>query len=420
LTINYDKTKLTPVSIEKGSALTAGTLTSNIQQGGDMNEYDCVTAYWVNPADVTANGEILTLTFTISEETEEGEIPVTVTYEIGDISNQNYEDIVLNITNGGVTVKNIIKGDVYTDGLVNTKDGVRLSQYLAKWEVNLTAAELAAADVLADGVVNTKDGVKLSQYLAKWDVSLEAVSLLEQGRIKFEVGEVSAKAGEYVDIPVTITENTGVAGFNVQLDYDKTKLTPVSITQDSALTAGTLTSNIQQGGDMSRFDCVTAYWVNPSNITATGEAFTVRFQIAEDAEGEIPVTLTYDETDVPCDQNLNELEVEIVNGAVIIDEVKSADYTINSLAGEIPAEGGSFYAEVSVTKNTDRAAKDMIIIAVYKDGILVDITYMKSEFTKGQTVIFGGKLTAPEGAVLKAFVWDSTEGMQSLSNSMEK
>lgn len=95
------------------------------------------------------------------------------------------------------------------------------------------------------------------------------------------------------------------------------------------------------------------------------------------------------------------------------------DYTVVSLNGDIPAQGGSFYAEATVTKNTDRAAKDTLVIAVYKDGLLIDMTYMKGEFAKGQTVTFGGKLTAEPGSVLKAFVWDSLEGMQSLSNSVE-
>ncbi|MGM9551175.1 MAG: cohesin domain-containing protein [Clostridia bacterium] len=419
LTINYDKTLLTPVSIEKGSALTAGTLTSNIQQGGDMSAYEFVTAYWQNPSNVTNNGEILNVTFKVAEGAEEGEIPVTITYEEGDITNQDYDDVALEITNGAVTVKNIVMGDVYQDGIVNTKDGVRLSQYLAKWEVSLNAYELKAADVYSDGVVNTKDGVRLSQYLAKWDVSLFNVDLFGQGEITFEVGEVSAKAGEYVDIPVSITKNTGVAGFNLQLGYDKEKLTPVSITQGGALTSGTITSNIQQGGDLSRFDTVTAYWVNPSNVTGTGEAFTVKFLVSEDAEGEIPVTLSYDEYDVPTDQILNELNVEIVNGVVKVESetTEVMDYTVNYLTGEV--RNGSFYAEVSVTKNTDRNEKDTIIIAVYKDGVFVDMTYMKSEFAKGQSVVFGGKLTGTEGAVLKAFVWNSFEGMKDLSNTVE-
>ena len=96
------------------------------------------------------------------------------------------------------------------------------------------------------------------------------------------------------------------------------------------------------------------------------------------------------------------------------------DYTVDSIdVSDAPSAAGTFYAETTVTKNTDRAAKDMIVIAAYKDGALVDMTYMKAAFVQGQTVTFGGRLTADENCTIKAFVWDSLEGMQSLSNSLE-
>ncbi len=95
------------------------------------------------------------------------------------------------------------------------------------------------------------------------------------------------------------------------------------------------------------------------------------------------------------------------------------DYTVLSLKGDVP-QSGTFYAEVEMVKNSDRAEKDTLIIAVYKDGALVDMTYMKAQFLQGQTVTFGGRLTAMEGCTLKAFVWDSLDGMQSLSNTLEK
>lgn len=418
LTINYDKTKLTPLSIEKGNALTGGTLTSNIQQGGDMSAYDRVTAYWVNPADFTSNGEILKLTFKVAENADEGDIPVTVTYESGDVSNQNYEDVALNIKNGAVSVKNIIKGDVFADGIVNTKDGVRLSQYLAKWEVNLTHAELTAADVFADGTVNTKDGVKLSQYLAKWDVSLEkaetvATLAAESRNIKFEVGNVSAKAGEYVDVPIVITENTGVAGFNVVLEYDNSKLTPVSI--EKRLADGTLTSNIQQGGDLSRFKNITAYWVNPSNVTHTGEAFVVRFKLNEGAEGKLPLTLTYEVGDI-CDQNYADLAVEIVNGSIEIAHKEAYPYTVNAITAQ-NVSGERVRVKANMTKNAACDGENVFVIAVYRDGVIADMLFMEATFAVGQTVSLGGTIEAKNGDVIKAFVWESLENIIPVSNT---
>ncbi len=418
ITIEFDKSKLVPVTIEKGSAFTQGTLTSNLHQGGDMTSYDVVTAYWVNPANVTENGNILNVKFKIKDDVSDCEIPVSVSYKDGDVSDQEYNDVKLNITNGKIVVENIVIGDVKCDGVVNTKDGVRLSQYLASWDMTLTSYEMKAADIRKDGAVNTKDGVKLSQYLASWDIELSEADLMGTGSIKFEVGNVNGKAGNVIDVPVYITETSGVAGFSVKIEFDKTKLEPVSITQGEALSVGTLTSNIHQGGDMGRFDNVSAYWVNPYNVTGTGVAFTVKFKVKDGAVGEIPVTFTYDEADKPCDQSYNELDVEVVNGRITVEEeaIKTYDYVINSLIGEVP-ESGSFYSEVSVTKLTERDSKDVIVIAVYKDGAMIDKICMKARFSKGESVEFGGWVTAVAGCELKAFVWDGLDTMKPLAES---
>lgn len=64
-------------------------------------------------------------------------------------------------------------GDVYTDGVVNSKDAIRLAQFIAKWKVELSGDEEKASDIVADGYINSKDIIKLNQYIAKWNVTLE-------------------------------------------------------------------------------------------------------------------------------------------------------------------------------------------------------------------------------------------------------
>ena len=63
-------------------------------------------------------------------------------------------------------------GDITNDGKINTKDAVLLAQYLAEWQVSISADGLAAADVYKDGKINSKDAVLLAQYLAMWNVTL--------------------------------------------------------------------------------------------------------------------------------------------------------------------------------------------------------------------------------------------------------
>ena len=79
----------------------------------------------------------------------------------------------MRINQGHVEVINVVTGDVFEDGTVNSKDAIRLSQYLAKWSIELKNSEKKAADIIKDDTVNTKDAIKLAQYLAKWNVTLD-------------------------------------------------------------------------------------------------------------------------------------------------------------------------------------------------------------------------------------------------------
>ena len=103
---------------------------------------------------------------------------------------------------------------------------------------------------------------------------------------------------------------------------------------------------------------------------------------------------------------------------VSVDKEKMSDYVVNWI--NCTELNNSFYAEVEVQKNTDRDAVDTIMIAVYKDDVLIDKIYMRSKFAKGQSVVFGGYLKNVDGMMLKAFVWDSIEGMKTLSNVVTK
>lgn len=96
----------------------------------------------------------------------------------------------------------------------------------------------------------------------------------------------------------------------------------------------------------------------------------------------------------------------------------SENYSVESLFGTV--KNDRFYAEAEVVNLTDREEADTVIIAVYKNDEMLDYVYMRTDLPKGQTVTFGGMLSGCEGAILKAFVWDSINGMKALSNVVEK
>lgn len=149
------------ISVENKGLLT-GTFTTS--KTLDTKPY---VLQWMGADDATSNGCFLMLTFRVSEDAAAGDYQVTILCE--EAYNSAFADVTFGITNGTVTVKDFIPGDVNGDGIINGKDGILLAQFLAEWDVTIN---MNAADVNGDGTVNGKDGILLAQFLAEWDVTL--------------------------------------------------------------------------------------------------------------------------------------------------------------------------------------------------------------------------------------------------------
>lgn len=117
-------------------------------------------------------GTILTLTFSVSDDVENDDIlAVNVGYTLGDVVDEDDNDVVIDITNGYVRAINYLPGDVTGDGRVNSRDLVRLSQFISDGCTNDADGYNAnvvenACDVNGDGRINARDLIKLSQYVS--------------------------------------------------------------------------------------------------------------------------------------------------------------------------------------------------------------------------------------------------------------
>ena len=174
LTMKYDEDKLTYISSGVGDVLT-DSFTARKRGTGEI----AISALSPDGDDISSGSVLFTVTFEIKEGTEGGIIDDIILDYSGpwDGIESNYQFSKFDVAQGTITVETdvpaIIFGDIFTDGVVDSKDLVKLSQYLAGWSsAQLTPAELEAADVYADGVVDSKDIVKLSQYLAGWQITL--------------------------------------------------------------------------------------------------------------------------------------------------------------------------------------------------------------------------------------------------------
>ena len=156
--VDYDSTVFTLNSIQNGeifSAVDGNTATVPVT----LNDY--------NASNVTGSGVFATLTFTVNANAAEGDYNFTI--KNLESYNQVYDDVIMRIVDGVVTVKNFVYGDLTGEGTVNRKDLLMLAQHFAGFDVSFNTD---AADLNCDGTVNRKDLLVLAQHFAGFDVTL--------------------------------------------------------------------------------------------------------------------------------------------------------------------------------------------------------------------------------------------------------
>ena len=346
--LNYDKSKLEPVSITQGAALSVGGIMSNLQvEGIDISALDYVTAYWYNAANISANGVLFTVKFKIKAGAE-GNIPLALTYEPDDASNQNGDNVAVAIQNGAVTV------------------------------VNPTIPIFSTSVSVPDA------------------------------------------NGEFNAV-VSMANNPGLATFKLRLNFDKTKIVPISIIKGVDLTVGDVTSNLQiEGVDASALDYVTAYWYNTSNITGSGVIFTVKFKVLPNAFGETALELSYTDGDI-SNQLGNDIDFFTTGAVVQFGEIPDyllivTDYNLVKFGNAIT--GGS--ASYNIVNNSGDANNVSVVIAIYTDvGKLAYMAYKDKELVLGSNEdSFTGinilNATSPRHMV-KVFCWNAMDKMEPLA-----
>ena len=148
--------------VKQGPALSDLLFTGPSQSTYSNNPFKVI---WVSDVNDYSNGEILYVTFTIPETTEEGTYPITVSCVLQNTCDQTGALIPTITVNGSVTVYTFMYGDVDGDGEVNVFDAILTLQYLNGWSVNINTS---AADVDGDGEINVFDVILMLQYLNGW------------------------------------------------------------------------------------------------------------------------------------------------------------------------------------------------------------------------------------------------------------
>ena len=445
--LDYDKSALTPKAITKGSLLTSGTFTTNLDEGIPVTELEDVAVYWGDSTNITEDGELFNIIFEVNSNAPDGVYAISLNYEKGDVTDQTYNDVMPDVHANVIQIADVLKGDINLDGNVNSLDSTLLAKVLAHYKIELTEKQQDAANVFNDKEkdINTKDAVSLAQMIAGWENPLlqpaNFVQLFSEGiQPTITVEGFEAVAGDYVDIPITITNNPGIAGFSLTINYDKEKLIPVAIEKSDMLIDGNFASNLDETEDGSGLNQVTATWSDTDLITEDGTLFNIMFVVNDNvAVGEtLPVEISYDIDDI-CDRYLNSIETTVDQGEISIIEFTEDDpgsdvvtdaklYYVNEhiqlsdgmITDEVPVNG-NFDLQVGIESSAEEYTPAVMLAAVYDNsGTLISIrqtAITKEVLTEGVCNMHIDE-SLEEIKEVKVFIWNSLANMIPLADSI--
>ena len=244
VTIDYDSSALT---------FQSATLADGI--GGMLSKSASGLSYTAF-SEATATGLFITLKFAVSAgAAADSVLPISFTYSEDDVSDSDENNVPTVVTAGSVTVKGSSTPEDPHDPIDPPDPGP--------------------------------------------DPVVPALSLV--------IGSGEAKQGETIDIPVTITENTGFSALALSVGFDSSALTFDRIILASGI------------GGMASKSASGISWVGSSDYTGTGLFVTLRFSVAADAAvgAVIPITFSFDDDSV---SNYDEADVPltVTSGSVTV------------------------------------------------------------------------------------------------------
>ena len=142
------------------------------------------------------------------------------------------------------------------------------------------------------------------------------------GVTEITFGEVMAKVGDEVVVPVTIKNNPGIAMFRFRVNYDTDGLELLSIENGSIITEGTLMDTPEPEKNRVTFTWFTV----GNNIIGDGEIAKIKFKIKDTARGDYPLEITYLPEDL-LNSNREQVPYTVVDGKISTGSTVSGNVT---------------------------------------------------------------------------------------------
>ena len=297
-----------------------------------------------------------TLTFKVKDNTAKS-TRIQISYGEEPPYNTSDKQVSFELVSGTITIESVMHGDANGDGRVTARDATRITQYVAKWDVEIVKA---AADVNGDGKITARDATRILQYVAKWDVTLQGetaelqslaepsiVSLLAPEGQKIVIEDKTVNPSDEFDVSVKLESNPGISSFELLVEYDADKLELVDKAEGdfSGVTFGNAL-------DVRPYPMV---WSGGTQNNTGSIAGTLKFKVKDGASGTTQINISYGE-EPPYNTSDQEVQFELINGTVTIksDEPPVTKRTVIWLNGDGTELERKDYNEGEAEPTTDK------------------------------------------------------------------
>lgn len=133
-------------------------------------------------------------------------------------------------------------------------------------------------------------------------VSVFTILIVAASSNRIYSDEIEVKPGETFDVPVLVSNNTGIMGFSIILTYDEDVCTPDTVTKGRLITSGLFDDSIGTTEEKS-FKVV---WSGTKGIKDDGELFVVTFKANETFNGNGKIEISYEKNNT-FDENYKDI-----------------------------------------------------------------------------------------------------------------
>ena len=179
------------------------------------------------------------------------------------------------------------------------------------------------------------------------------------------VGSGTASPGQTVSIPITLDENPGITSMALDVQYDRTAMSLISVTDSGALRGA------MHSGNLSLYPYELNWDTYAGDMTATGTIVTLTFAVEETAPADsYPITVTCWNGAI-YNEELNEVPFDIENGVVTVTPPLSGDMNGDGRVTNLDRTSLARY--LARWSGYDETTVDLLAADVNQDGRVTNL-----------------------------------------------